>query len=83
MREWPTSIPKAASGKREIEDYLRSVIRREQPTLLGELDLNIPVDYAELNWSLLDLADYQIENKVIVNNLADPPHLWKYPATLA
>ena len=83
MRTWPDSDPLGYSAPKSIEGFLKSVIRSEEPSLLGEIDLQTPRDYAGINWSLLDLANYQISKRVILADLGAQQHQLQFPATLA
>ena len=83
MSKWPDADPLGYSSPKSIEGYLKSTIRSEDPSLLGEVDLQTTRDYAGINWSLLDLANYQISNRVIIEDLEAQQHQLQYPATLA
>ena len=83
MSTWPDSDPLGYSAPKSIEGYLKSTIRSEGSSLLGEIDLQTPRDYAGINWSLLDLANYQINNRVILQDLDAQQHQLQFPATLA
>lgn len=83
MSTWPNSDPIGYSTPKSIEGYLKSVIRSEEVSLLGEIDLATPRDYAAINWSLLELANYQIDNRVILKDLDAKQHQLQFPATIA
>ena len=83
MKTWPDSDPYGKSVPNEIETYLKIILSRNQVSLLGEIDLQTPTEYADINWSLLDLANFQLERRVLVKHLDDEPWKWKFPATLA
>lgn len=83
MLKWPDPDRYDKSDCFEIEHYLRTVIRHNEVTLLGEIDLNSQTDYAGIGWSLLDLANHQIDQRVMVNYLNLEPWQWNFPATLA
>ena len=83
LKIWPDSDPYGKSEPNEIETYLKIILSRNQVSLLGEIDLQTPTDYADTNWSLLDLANYQLERRVMVKHLDVEPWRWKFPATLA
>ena len=74
LSTWPDSDPLGYSAPKSIEGYLKSTIRNEGSSLLGEIDLQTPRDYAGINWSLLDLANYQINNRVILQDLDAQQH---------
>ena len=84
MREWPANAPSGSMQPQEIEKYLRQTIENSQVTLVGELELSTPTDYANINWSLLELADYLIEKPIIKSTLTNNlfGH-WPFPATIA
>jgi len=83
LSTWPNSDPVGDSAPKSIEGYLKRVIRSEEVSLLGEIDLATPRDYAGINWSLLDLANYQINNRVILKDLEAKQHQLQFPATIA
>lgn len=84
---WPESDTSGGQSPLKIEKYLRSEISRQQVTLIGELDLVQPTNYAGINWSLLDLANYLISKPIIKNTLTNTntwsDGIWPYPATIA
>ena len=82
MNTWPDADPLGYSAPKSIEGYLKSTIRSENPSLLGEIDLQTPRDYAGIDWSLLDLANYQISKRVILKDLDAQQHQLQFPATL-
>ena len=84
---WPESDTSGGQSPPKIEKYLRSEISRQQVTLIGELDLVQPTNYAGINWSLLDLANYLISKPIIKNTLTNTDTwsngIWPYPGTIA
>ncbi len=83
MSRWPNSDPLGYSAPKSIESFLKSIIRREKASLLGEIDLETPREYGGINWSLLELANYQMSNRVILKDLDAQQHQLQYPASLA
>ncbi len=68
MRDWPKEASTNMSGVQEILDNLRRAFRKEAATLFRELNLNIQVTCANLNWLLLVLAEYQMESRALAKN---------------
>jgi len=83
LSTWPNSDPVGYSTPKSIEGYLKSIIRSEEVSLLGEIDLTTPRDYAGINWSLLELANHQIDSWVILKDLDVKQHQLQFPATIA
>ena len=82
MSTWPDTDPVGYSEASSIEVFLKSEIRREQPSLLGQMDLTTPRNYGGIGWSLLQLASYLIERREIVKDLDAKPHEIRFPATI-
>lgn len=83
-REWPQSAPQTLANPFDIERFLRNEIERKQISLIGELDLQEPTSYAEIGWSLFDLASYLASKDIIKKSLTpEKMEQWQYPATLA
>ncbi len=84
MREWPLDAPQGSMQPDDIEKFLRSRIVDSQVSLVGELELNSPSEYAGINWTLLELADYLIERPIIKSTLTKNLYgRWPFPATIA
>ena len=80
---WPSDAGISASEPEEIENYLRSVIRDSHVSLIGEIDLTTPTDYAGIGWSLLELANYQMESTAVRDFLSSKPTARKFRASIA
>lgn len=82
--EWAGVDDDTVKNPRAIESFFKETIKSSQVTLLGEIDLNTPVNYGGTNWSLSELSEYLIEKPVIVNNLAkNTLEVIDYAATIA
>ena len=84
---WPESAEPGKQFPPSIESFLKNEITRKQITLIGELDLIEPTSYADIGWSLLDLANYLVSKPIIKTTLTDTRTwsngIWPYPSTLA
>ena len=84
---WPESAEPGKQFPPSIENYLKNEISRKQVTLIGELDLIEPTSYADIGWSLLDLANYLVSKPIIKSTLTNTSTwsngIWPYPSTLA
>jgi hypothetical protein len=84
---WPENAEPGTQSPPVIERYLKSEITRRQVTLIGELDLIEPTSYANISWSLLDLANYLVSKPIIKSTLTNTSTwsngIWPYPSTLA
>lgn len=82
--EWTGIDDDSIKNPRAIETFFKETIKSSQVTLLGEIDLNTPVNYGGTNWSLAELSEYLIEKPVIVSNLSkNSLDVIDYAATIA
>jgi hypothetical protein len=82
---WPNEKTAVYGLPLRIEKFLADIIRSQRITLIGELDLATPVEYGDVNWSLFELAKFQIERDVMKDFLSSSSKMgkWLFPASLA
>lgn len=81
---WPGVDDDSVKHPFAIEKFLKETIQNSQVTLLGELDLNIPVNYGGTDWSLAQLAEYLIEKPLIVSKISKSnTEVMEFAATIA
>lgn len=83
IMQWPVGANPALNNPIEIENFLRATIRNSHVSLIGEIDLASPTDYASIGWSLLDFANYQMEQGAVKDFLSSKPNNRKFRATIA
>ena len=56
--DWPETADASSGNLVAIEEFLREQILDAHVTLLGEIDLSISTDYAGVDWSMAQLANF-------------------------
>lgn len=80
--DWPETADASSGNLVAIEEFLREQILDAHVTLLGEIDLSIATDYAGVDWSMAELANFGFSKFKNRANFSE--HLSNlYPAIIA